>query len=293
MMAQQIVNALPAILIIMGILSLVLFMLALQQLRRGRTGPYWRARRNAGQRGGRLFLASIGLFVLTVALAVYSGLAGIAYNQINLLLANDPSGLKGVALPTATDPNDPTRTPTATITPIPPTWTTTPTATSSATPSATPSGTPSATATATPTITQTPTITWTPTATFESVLNLTPVSSTREPRQDAAINLTTAAAGVNPDGTPRDPGNAFPPGSTRIFLFFDYSQMDNGLAWSRILYREGVPIQGQSYQWNMGESGSAYFFFGDQNGYPPGHYEVRLFLGADEISRLAFTVEDS
>lgn len=293
MIVQQIINALPVILIIMGAVSLVLFVLALQQLRRGRTGPYWRARRNAGQRGGRLFLASVGLFILTVALAVYSGLAGIAYTQINLLLANDPSGLKGVSLPTATDPSDPTRTPTATITPVPPTWTPSATATSSPTASATPSGTPSKTATPTPTITQTPTITWTPTATFEVVLSLTPVSSTREPRQDAAINLTTAAAGVNPDGTPRDPGNVFPPGSTRIFFFFNYSQMDNGLAWSRILYREGVPVQGQSYQWSMGESGSAYFFFGDQNGYPPGQYEVRLFLGADETSHLTFTVGDS
>jgi hypothetical protein len=40
----------------------------------------------------------------------------------------------------------------------------------------------------------------------------------------------------------------------------------------------------------MGESGDSYFFFGDADGYPPGSYEARIFIGADEASRLSFTV---
>jgi hypothetical protein len=51
-----------------------------------------------------------------------------------------------------------------------------------------------------------------------------------------------------------------------------------------------VPIQGQSYLWSQGESGESFFFFGDDLGYPPGNYEVRLFIGTEEASRLAFNV---
>ncbi len=75
----------------------------------------------------------------------------------------------------------------------------------------------------------------------------------------------------------------------------DHFPLDDGsnvmkVAWTRILFREGVPIQGQSCRWSMGESGESYFFFGDSNGYPPGNYEARLFIGAEAVSRLSFTV---
>ncbi|MCB9453925.1 MAG: hypothetical protein H6672_21035 [Anaerolineaceae bacterium] len=289
-MIQTLTDLLPILIVAMLVVALVLFLLALQQLYLGRTGSYWRLRRTAGKRGGRLFLISIGLFVAGLALAFYSGLAGVAYNQINLLMANDPSGLKGVALPTATNPGDPTRTPTATITPIPPTRTPTPTMTPTHTLTPTSTATNTPTATQTPTHTLTPTITVTPTATFEIVLNLTPVQSSKVPRQNAILHLTAAASGITPDGEPDQPGNVFPAGIPRVFLFFEYRDLDNGLAWSRILYREGVPVQGQSYLWSSGTAGSSYFFFGDQAGYPPGEYEVRLFLADEEVSRLTFTV---
>ncbi len=297
-MIEQLTDLLPSFIVAMLVIALVLFIMALQQLHLGRTGSYWRLRRTAGQRGGRLFLLSVGLFIAALALAFYSGLASVAYNQINLLLANDPSGLKGVALPTATNPGDPTRTPTATITPVPPSRTSTGTATATPTPTHPPSATPTSTATATPRATETPTatltpsITRTPTPTFEAILNLTPVLSSRQPRQSAALDLTAAAEGVTLGGRPDQPGITFPAGITRIFLFFAYRDLDNGLAWSRILYREGIPVQGQSYLWSGGETGSSYFFFGDQAGYLPGEYTVRLFLGDQEMSRLTFTVEE-
>lgn len=297
-MIQQLTDLLPSIIIVMLVVALVLFIMALQQLYLGRTGSYWRLRRTAGQRGGRLFLLSVGLFIVALALAFYSGLAGVAYNQINLLLANDPSGLKGVALPTATNPGDPTRTPTATITPVPPSRTPTGTATATPTPTNLPSATLTNTATTTSTATETPTATLTPsitltlTPTFEAILNLTPVQSSRQPRPSAALDLTAVAEGVTLDGRPDQPETTFPAGITRIFLFFSYRDLDNGLAWSRILYREGIPVQGQSYLWSGGETGSSFFFFGDQAGYLPGEYTVRLFLGDQEMSRLTFTIAE-
>jgi hypothetical protein len=139
-------------------------------------------------------------------------------------------------------------------------------------------------------MTDTPTVTLTATATFESVLRLTPADSEQEPPRGATIELVAAASGITPDYAPLGQETQFAAGIQRIYFFVRFDNMANGLAWTRVLFREGVPIQGQSYRWAMGESGESYFFFGDANGYLPGRYEVRIFIGAEEASRISFTV---
>jgi hypothetical protein len=66
--------------------------------------------------------------------------------------------------------------------------------------------------------------------------------------------------------------------------------MDDGVAWSRVLYRDNQPIQGQAYLWSQGQEGSSFFFFGNEDGYEAGDYQVRLFLGEEEVSRFTFTI---
>jgi len=301
MAARLLATAFPYIIVGMLLLALALFVIALQQLRRGRTGPYWRLRRQAGERGGQLFLLSLTLFGVALALAFFSGLADLAIQGMRTALSRDPNGLVGVVIPTLTDiPHTvpATQTPTtdirvaaqstrsadATLTALHPTDTPLPTDT--ATPTLTP------TTTLTPTITETAPPTLTATATFESVLQLTPAASEHEPPRDAMIELMAAASGIAPDNTPVEQGVQFAAGIQRLYFFVRYSDMESGVAWTRILYREGIPIQGQTYVWSQGDAGETFFFFGDDRGYPPGSYEVRLFIGADETSRLAFTIAE-
>jgi hypothetical protein len=270
-------------------------------LRRGRTGPYWRLRRQAGQRGGQLILISLTLFGAAFALAFFSGLADLALNGLNAALSRNPDGLRGVVIPSLTDlpllaAQDATTTPdarataqtvrsdTATGTALSPS--------STPQPSDTPSPTQTPSPTSTPTVTDTPTITATATSTFESVLQLTPPVSDQEPPRGAAVELLEAASGVTADDAPVEPGTQFAAGIERIYFFIRFEDMENGVTWTRILFREGVPIQGQSYRWGMGESGESYFFFGDADGYPPGNYEARIFISAEEASRLTFSVAE-
>jgi hypothetical protein len=299
MTARLVATALPYVIVAMLLLALVLFVLALQQLRRGRTGPYWRLRRQAGQRGGQLFLISVALFGVAFALAFFSGLADLALNGLNSALSRNPDGLRGVVIPTLTDlvllpTQDATDTPdvrattqaarsaATTLTALRPSDTPLPSET------AVPSETPLPTGTPMPT--HTPTTTLTPTPTFESVLQLTPPVSDQEPPRGAAIELMAAASGVASDNAPVEPGAEFAAGIERIYFFVRFENMENGVTWTRVLLREGVPIQGQSYRWSLGQSGESYFFFGDASGYPPGNYEARIFISADEASRLGFVV---
>ncbi|MEO8612768.1 MAG: hypothetical protein ABI690_33045 [Chloroflexota bacterium] len=289
-MTRLLVSLLPYIIIGLYVIAILVFVLSLQQLRRGRTGSYWRLRRTAGQRGGQLFLLAIALIGIASALALFSGLADLAYRRLTGTLVNDPDIPKGVVLPSITPPLLFTTTPTAikatpsvtvitlssTPTRIQPSETAAPSATSSAT--------------LTPSDTLTPTNTPIPSATFESVLALTPRPSQRQPRAGASIKITSAAQGVAADQSPTQPGTQFSAGVQRVYFFFDYQTMDDGIGWSRILFRDGIPIQGQSYLWSLGESGSSYFFFGSEDGYPPGEYEARLYVGDQEASALTFSV---
>ena len=294
MSAQQIASLIPYIIVTLFLLAVILMVLALQQLRRGRRGPYWRLRRQASQRGGVLFLISIAMFVITFGIAFYSGLAAIAFRGIDDFFAGRSSGLAGVVVPTLTPTLEftetATPTPTATATQTP---TEVPTLTAAATATATLTDTPTATLTATPTATPTPTLTFTPSPTVDSVLQLTPPAPGIAARSSARINITAADEVVSSNQTPVEPRTVFNAGIERIYLFMSYSDMDDGVVWSRVLYRDGQPVQGRAYLWSLGEEGSSFFFFGNEAGYPPGDYEARLYLGDEETSRFEFVVEEA
>jgi hypothetical protein len=284
-MLRSLVQVLPPIIAGLFGLSLLLFIIALHQLRQGRQGAYWRLRRQAGQRGGQLFLISIVFFGIALALAIFSGLGDLAYQRLKSALENsDPNALHGVALSTATSvpvvttEPPPSRTPTSTFSP------TVRPATSTATPSPPPTGT------TPPSLT--PTLTYTPSPTFENVLLLTPPTSAVLPVSDAAIEITAAALDATADGKPLNPGTAFAANVKRLYVFIRFNTMTPGVTWTRVLYRDGVPIQGQSYLWSLGTDGESYFFFGSADGYQSGHYQVKIFLSTSEISRLSFTLNE-
>jgi hypothetical protein len=82
-----------------------------------------------------------------------------------------------------------------------------------------------------------------------------------------------------------------PAGITRIYFWITYSAMTDGAAWTRLLLRDGEPIQGGGYLWSGGETGTAAYFFGDAEGFPPGEYTLRLLLADQPVSEMVFIVE--
>ncbi len=282
-MEREVIRLLPYILGGIFLLGVLLFLFSLHQLRLRRTGAYWRLRRQAGDRGGKLFVLSVGLMIVSVALTVVTGLASVALKDVSEYLNRGPDDLYGIILPpesalTATrdavaQALTATRVQLATLTPatVPPTETPVP-----------------------PTITPTPTPTDTPTLTptLSPLLNLTVEFNTtpRPARPEYRLTLEAAAGGFTAGDQTPTPAPEFASGIRRIYLFFSYANMDNGVAWSRVLFRDGIPVQGNTLLWSLGDSGSSYFFFGDEAGYAAGAYEVRLYVGASEASRFDFTV---
>lgn len=289
-MEREIARLLPYILVGMFVLGALLFLLAQHQLRLRRTGAYWRLRRRAGERGGRLFLLSFLLMSGSLVLALFSGLGWLAYRNINETPSRGPEDLYGIIL-SPTVPLDATRAAAATAEVVVP-LTPTPLLVTTAAPD-TPTPLPPTPTPLPPTLTPLPpTLTFTATPDFAALLNLTPVFNTtpRPANPDALLQLTgvgdspTAAAAAAPAGS------ALRAGLRRVYLFIAFDRMENGVAWSRVLYRDGLPLQGDTLLWSLGATGSSSIFFGDEAGYPAGDYEARLYLGDREVSRYPFTL---
>ncbi len=304
----------PYIAIGIFVLGVMLLLVSLRYLRKGRTDSYWRARRTAGQLGWRLFLWSLGLMVLSGAICAATGVVALinAHAARNLTITqivtqaavqdtqtpNTPqSGSQSRPLPGAS-PTLLTQTAAATLaaTNVPPS--STPSARPTLTPTQPPTQTPTlrvVTATPPPIPTQTPTITETPTETLMPALSITAtLNSSVTPGPDAHLTITALDTQISGDFGPISPGVRFTAGFNRIYFFVKYSGMQNGVLWRRQLLYGSTTLDDNLYLWGQQESsGTAYFFFGEEGGFKPGSYEIRLYIGqTDQPATTAiFTVQ--
>lgn len=253
-------------------LGLLLFLVSLRLFRRSRTDVFWRRRREAGQRGWRLFLVAFLLFIVggvscvtTLALMLLSDDTDTATETTN-------TASSGVTPPEYS----PTAAETIASTPIPPEVTvdTTPTAIII---TATPAHTP----------TETPFPTFTP--------NVTPLISTVTPHPMAEIMIVGLDDQISDDLMPIDPRTSFEAGITRLYMFVAFRNMTQGVLWHRNLYQDGELIDSNSYLWGLETEGNSYFFFGSDNGFEPGTYEIRVFIGnnLDPVSTTQFTITET
>lgn len=237
--------------ILIGVLA------AARYTREAKTSQFYFIREQARIKAGRVMIVVGLLVVVTVALGIL------------LFVSNRFTPVAQAS---------PTPTPTLTLSPTTPA---TAVVTASPTPVLTPMPKPSATASPSPTII--PTV-GTPT------LTPTPIVGAETPLPGATFGEITLARGVTDDNKPKDPGTVFPASISRLYAFFDYQNLSNGVLWTQVWYREGKEIASESNLWEWGSHGTAWIFLKPVSGYSRGEYEVRLYIG-DELKQTAtFTV---
>ncbi|MBN1976946.1 MAG: hypothetical protein JW918_06055 [Anaerolineae bacterium] len=159
--------------------------------------------------------------------------------------------------------------------------------------------TPEATATPTeppaetvPSPTTRPRPTAAPTAVPTKTPSPTP-TATAEP--EARITFRALSTDVS-GGRPVDPGDTFPPGDHRVYVFFRYEGMQNGLETAADWYKDGEAIDFCSDTWAWGQdedygfggaTGASLIYCRPPGGWEPGHYEIRFLIE----ERLQFIVE--
>ena len=169
----------------------------------------------------------------------------------------------------------------------------------------TPEPTETPTSTSTPTETLTPTITIAPTETpitptststltpFPTTLSqITPAVARANPNEDANLTITGIATSIDIDLNPVETQDSFRTGFRRLYFFIQFEGMATGVLWRWGLYREGEFVDGQPLLWGVPSEGETFFFVGDNLGFIPGVYEMRLYLGddAEPINNIEFTV---
>jgi len=274
-MRETIQNALPTITIAMLGLALLLFLLSLRLFRRSRTDVYWRRRREAGQRGWRIFVLAFTLTILGSVSCILTLLVGV-WEEDNPA----PTSTQVITVQDRTTSPAPTVDGTSNA-PTPDNATTV-----EQIPTPTPSTPVFVVITATPDYTPTAT----PFPTF--TLHFTPIMSSVTPQPGAKLRITALDDQITDTLRPISPRTSFDAGTKRIYLFVEYSDMSEGVLWRRELYKDGVQLSAHSYLWGLERDGEGYFFFGQDTGFEPGNYEIRLYIGetTTPASVMPFTI---
>jgi len=253
-----------------------LFWRAWYESRRGR---FYYTREQAARRARNLGLfAVLPLTIIVVALAIQwwnrRGQPEPTPTPTHPVAATTPS-----ALLTATPsppPIEPTTFPTP-ATPPPPTATFTPTPEAS---------------TAEP-----PSLTPSPTASSDLELLLptaflTPLpEGAVAPSPDARFGPITLAADIDDDKQPVDVGAVFAVGTERVYAFFEYQNMIQGVPWTQAWYWNGREAGSETVLWQYSTQGRNWIFFGPRRGYEAGDWEVRLYIGQILQARASFEVK--
>ena len=82
----------------------------------------------------------------------------------------------------------------------------------------------------------------------------------------------------------------FPAGTTRIYVYVSFENMENGVEWTQQLYHDGTVTQERTQPWTLGAQGNGYFFFNADAGFEAGAYEIGLSVGDKQTSSYDFRV---
>lgn len=163
----------------------------------------------------------------------------------------------------------------------------TPSLTPSPVPSMTPTITLTPTVTVTPVASNTPTITPTPSIPEELVLTFV---STVTPDANAAFSPILVAPRLDRSNQPLGASETFLNPPRRLYGAFTYNNLRGGEQWTALWYVGSQVVCEESKPWDGGTGGYGYTECAPPQGWLPGEYEIRMFLGETWKVSAKFTV---
>jgi len=235
--------------------GLILMLLGTVYFRRSRRDTYWRQRRDAGRAGFRYA-------VLAVLALMFSGATCLITVTISYVEDRDSDAV--VQHPSPQSAEETTSIPLS-LTPSPQSLILSATPAPARTEDAIMPAGESPVAEASPTIEPTPAPTATPTL-------------------DTIIQIQAIDDVISDDWQPIQPDTNFTTTAQRLYVFFNYDKLAHGDMWGQVLLKDGVVLEKLSHEWGMMQpQGSTFFYFGTQNGFEPGNYEVQITIGVEEM----------
>jgi hypothetical protein len=129
----------------------------------------------------------------------------------------------------------------------------------------------------------------------ESVPVTAPVSTVESavtPSSAATLSISAISSDISASLTPVNISEEFPAGTQRLYYWLAFNNMEDGLSWSQVLLRDGTVVRSEASAWAEGSSGTSYFFFVTQGGWPGGAYEIQFYVGDRLIASATYSVVD-
>jgi serine protease Do len=101
------------------------------------------------------------------------------------------------------------------------------------------------------------------------------------------------AEGVSKDDKPVKPHKAdepFAEGTQKVYAFFNYENMEDGLTWSAVWYIDGEEALRREDNWQGGEKGSYWISIYHKVVLPNGHYKLELYVGEELLAEGEFDI---
>ncbi|MCB8985368.1 MAG: hypothetical protein H6659_16170 [Ardenticatenaceae bacterium] len=90
-----------------------------------------------------------------------------------------------------------------------------------------------------------------------------------------------------------NPGKIFGEGFYTLYATFDYSEMEDGMAWAWVWRHNGQVVEGGNELWNYGNDGPGYIYLNPEEGFQPGDYSLDVWVNGELLTRSAITINNA
>lgn len=143
------------------------------------------------------------------------------------------------------------------------------------------------------TVTSSPTLTPTFTPTVTPTPAPIPTPGPPVVADNSPFTNLVIARGITADEQPEKVGASFAPGSTPIYLFFNYEAIEPGTSWAHRWTWGDTELDTYEETWPdyYNESGVAWVYYSPAGGYQPGPYTITLEVNGEVVATVTFVVQ--
>lgn len=106
----------------------------------------------------------------------------------------------------------------------------------------------------------------------------------------SAISGLIFSDGITGDDRPVNPSFLLPSGITEVYAFFDYADMQEGVAWRRVWTYDGSEVASKDAVWDGGSRGSTWVGLTSDEPLEPGDYRLDIYVEGALAATSSFSV---
>jgi len=137
-----------------------------------------------------------------------------------------------------------------------------------------------------------------PTTTFASTKPVLPpeydaVQPTVDLKETTELSSLVFSAEISDKYEAINPGKIFGEGFYTLYATFEYTEMEDGMAWAWVWRRNGEVLEGGNELWAYGSDGPGFIYLSPEEGFQPGEYSLDVWVNGELLTRSAVTINNA